>query len=216
LSGADRASWSLHVVVLSNAVVHSGRSLAQRGNKLRKLRTRMAAIGAATFVSLGLLAAPSAYASEAYSGDDLTPEQQQAVASWESGVDNTTVDRSLSRVKTEVGIAAASAGGTKTLSLYRGSWVMWARENVQFGYSGNGSTVNWSSGWQESGWVFPNNVTEKGQTRYYKSSTRHEWRGGYAVGAGVPTPWGNANVYSATSTARSTIKNIGSIQWWLN
>lgn len=93
---------------------------------------------------------------------------------------------------------------------------MWAEECIQFGYSGDGRTVSWSSGWQNSGWIFPNNVTELGQTRFYKTSTQHDWRGGFRVGAGVPTPWGSANVYSATSYAQSRIKNTGSVQWWLN
>lgn len=43
-----------------------------------------------------------------------------------------------------------------------------------------------------------------------------DWRGGFRVGAGVPTPWGSANIYSATSYAQSRVKNIGSMQWWLN
>lgn len=181
------------------------------------IRKRIAATCIAAVVSLGLLAAPSAYAADGHTIDDLTPEQQQAIATWEGSVSNRTTDAGQPRSKTNSTAAvAAASGGTKTLSLYRGSWVMWAQENVQFSYSGNGSTVNWSSGWQDSGWVIPNNVVEKGTTRYYTSSTLHEWRGQYSVGAGVPTPWGNANVYSASSTARSTIKNIGSIQWWLN
>lgn len=48
------------------------------------------------------------------------------------------------------------------------------------------------------------------------TSTQHDWRGGFRVGAGIPTPWGSANVYSATSYAQSRIKNTGSVQWWLN
>ena len=180
-------------------------------------RKRIAATGIAAIVSFGLLAAPSAYASDGYTVDDLTPQQHQAIASWESSATNKTSDLSLRQASANSTAAvAAGSGGTKTMSLYRGSWLMWAQENIQFSYSGNGSTVNWSAGWQDSGWVIPNNVVEKGTTRYYASSTLHEWRGQYTVGAGVPTPWGNANVYSASSTARSTIKNIGSIQWWLN
>lgn len=113
-------------------------------------------------------------------------------------------------------MATVSRGGIRTLKLYRGSWLMWAEEDVQYSWSADGRTVNWSSAWQNSGAIFPNNVTQLGTRRTLKRTTEHRWRGGYMVGAGVPTPWGNANVYNQTSYAESVIKNIGSIQRWLN
>ncbi|MBN9195049.1 MAG: hypothetical protein J0I44_03085 [Microbacterium sp.] len=159
---------------------------------------------------------------QAATGDDGTggstaqQRQAQAVAAWEGTAGNMTRDTRSASKASAATVAAASSGGTHTMRLYRGSWLMWAQESVQYGYSGDGRTVNWSSAWQDSGWVFPNSVKEGGTQRFYKSSTLHSWRGKYTVGAGVPTPWGNANVYSASSNARSDIKNIGSIQWWQN
>ncbi len=92
---------------------------------------------------------------------------------------------------------------------------MWAKERVTFGYDGR--RVVWSSGYQSSGAIFPNNVTRNGTERMYSSRSVHKWRGSYTVGAGVPTPWGNANVYSATSTVRSNVYANGAWNmWWLD
>lgn len=106
-----------------------------------------------------------------------------------------------------------ASSGHKRISSYRGSFLMWARENVEFTYA-NGH-VTWSSGYQESGAVFPNNVENNGTSLAYASSAEHRWRGSYTVGAGVPTPWGKANVYSATSTISTTVRGNGSwtSQW---
>lgn len=165
-------------------------------------------------LAIGVLVGPAANAADSSTPtqDDLTAQQQQAISAWEAGVTGTTKDAKVKAVAT----VTAAAGGVKTMKLYRGSWVLWAEECIQFGYNGDGRTVGWSSGWQNSGWVIPNNVSELGQNRFYTTSTQHDWRGGFRVGAGVPTPWGNANVYSATSYAQSRVKNIGSVQWWLN
>ena len=91
---------------------------------------------------------------------------------------------------------------------------MWAEDRVDYGY-GNG-VVTWSSGYQSWGAIFPNNVTPLGLKRIVTSSAIHSWRGQYSVGAGVPTPWGNANVYSATSTSRFDITSSNAKAWWVN
>lgn len=138
---------------------------------------------------------------------DLTPEQKQAIAIWESP----------QRTATSIGPAGSTMAvrttSTSRTSLYRGSWVMWANERVDF--SSTSSSVSWSSGFQESGAVFPNNVTRNGTSRISSSSSKHTWRGSYTVGAGVPTPWGNANVYNATSTATTNVYrgNSWSASW---
>ena len=175
-------------------------------------KTFGAAAGAA-IITIGILTgSATSAAADDYTVDDLSAQQRQAIASWDTTATNVSRDTpkkaSVSR--------AASTSGVKTIRLYRGSWLMWGQESVEFGYSSNGTTVTYSSGYQDSGWIIPNNVTEGGTSRYYKTSTLHQWRGKYTVGAGVPTPWGNANVYSATSWAQSNIKNIGSVQYWLN
>lgn len=91
---------------------------------------------------------------------------------------------------------------------------MWAEERVDFRYDGN--KVVSSSGYQSSGAIFPNNVTRNGTKRITATTATHSWRGQYTVGAGVPTPWGNANVYNATSTARTDVKRSGAWSaWWI-
>lgn len=170
------------------------------------------ALAGVAVVVAGVLGGPAANAASAPDADDLTPQQEQAISAWEQGASGVVKDTAPAKPQASSGTTAAAASGTRTLRLYRGSWAMWGQETVQFGFSG--TRVTWSSAWQDSGWVFPNNVTEGGTTRYYTSSATHQWRGRYTVGAGVPTPWGNVNVYSDTSWARSQIKSIGAIQWW--
>lgn len=103
----------------------------------------------------------------------------------------------------------------RTTELYRGSWLMWAKERVDFTY--DFARVVHSNGWQESGAVFPNNVTRHGTSNVLATKTQHQWRGSYTVGAGVPTPWGNANVYNATSTARMNVNANGAWNaWWVD
>src|SRR5699024_9725172 len=106
------------------------------------------------------------------------------------------------------------ATSIRTTSLYRGSFLMWAAERVEFGF--NGTSVTYSSGYQNSGAIFPNNVTRHGPERIGTVGNTHSWRSKYTVGAGVPTPWGNANVYNATSAARTDVDgNGGWSAWWI-
>lgn len=109
-------------------------------------------------------------------------------------------------------ILPTHSGRSKTVRAYRGSFLMWAEEAVSFNY--NGSRVTWSSGYQKSGAVFPNNVTQNGTSRIYSSGWNHRWRGSYTVGAGVPTPWGNANVYNMTSVITTNVYGNGGYSYY--
>lgn len=173
-----------------------------------KLRSKAGGAAAAAVI-FGLLVPAMAQAeADTPSVDDLTPQQVQAIDAWEGTEVNTS-----SVAPTEGALAARASSGTNSMKLYRGSWLMWGEERVTFGWASPGK-VTWSDAYQASGAVFPNNVTTKGSKRYYATSARHDWRGTYVVGAGVPTPWGNANVYNATSVAHSRVLNTGSYQWW--
>jgi hypothetical protein len=111
------------------------------------------------------------------------------------------------------GVTTATTG-RRTTKLYRGSALMWGEERVEFVYSD--SKVISSTGYQNAGAIFPNNVRRHGTKRIVSSSSLHSWRGQYTVGAGVPTPWGNANVYNRTSTARTDVKRGGAWSaWWV-
>ena len=108
----------------------------------------------------------------------------------------------------------ASDGGVleevkeKTTDLYRGSPLMWSKERVEFRY--DGTKVLNSSGWQEGGAIFPNTMTKNGTVRTLETDSEHQWRGTYTAGAGVPTPWGNANAYSMDATAKTNVRHDGS------
>ncbi|WP_307295028.1 hypothetical protein [Microbacterium natoriense] len=178
-----------------------------------KLRIRISGAIAAALLLGSLLPTVAQAATDPPTLDDLSAEQQQAIAAWESGGTNMSTASGDANVTSRTAVASVAAtSGTNSMKLYRGSWLMWAEENVSFGYGGG--SVTWSDAFQQSGWVIPNTVKQNGTKRIYTTSARHDWRGSYTVGAGVPTPWGNANVYSATSNAFSRVLNVGSYQKW--
>lgn len=95
-----------------------------------------------------------------------------------------------------------------TATYYRGSALMWTRDNVDFNYKNNRITS--SSGYQENGWIFPNIARNKGISRTTKSSTKHTYRATNIIGAGIPTPWGDVKVYESTFTHVLTVYASGS------
>ncbi|WZH36108.1 MAG: hypothetical protein PIR02_15255 [Microbacterium enclense] len=131
---------------------------------------------------------------------DGQQQAQEAVDAWKANKPSSSVDAAPPKVD---GSATAAGSWTTRTSLYRGSWLMWANEHVDF--ASDNSRVLWSSGFQESGAVFPNNVTQNGTSRVSNEGWKHVWRGSYTVGAGAPTPWGNVNVYNASSTATTAV-----------
>ena len=145
-------------------------------------------------------------------GSSTQPDaaQRAAIAAWES-----PVGASAGAVVTStMSSTSASVTSRRTTKLHRGSFLMWGEERIEFTF--NGSRVISSSGYQNAGAVFPNNVTRHGTKRVASSSSTHSWRGQYTLGAGVPTPWGSANVYNATSTARTDVKKNGAWSaWWI-
>ncbi|WP_426320427.1 hypothetical protein [Microbacterium sp. E-13] len=177
--------------------------------KLGTVASAIAVAAALVFSAGGAYAAPK---NDKPGYDDLTAEQKQGIAAWEAPQAPATVGATTGPAKGSAAPAAKTADSSVTLaatswssrtSLYRGSWVMWANEHVDFG--SNTTQVTWSSGYQDCGWVFPNNVTKLGTSRIANGGWYHKWRGGYRVGAGVPTPWGNVNVYSMTSYATTQV-----------
>lgn len=91
---------------------------------------------------------------------------------------------------------------------YRGSALMWTRDNVDFNYKNN--KISSSSGYQENGWIFPNIARNKGISRTSKSSKQHKYRAINVIGAGVPTPWGDVKVYESTFTHVLKVYSDGS------
>ncbi|QHC57585.1 hypothetical protein [Rathayibacter sp. VKM Ac-2760] len=167
-------------------------------------RTITALAGGTALIGALLLAPGAAHAADRPTPEDLTAAQKEAIAIWEAPQKMT--GSSLTSVS-ELRTSRTDDAPTTRTSLYRGSFLMWANERVDFGSTD--SSVSWSSGFQESGAVFPNNVTQNGTSRILSTRGKHTWRGSYTVGAGVPTPWGNANVYDASATATTEVRAGG-------
>lgn len=109
------------------------------------------------------------------------------------------------------GSITASAA-TKRATFYRGSSLMWTRDNVDFSYSGG--KVTSSSAYQQAGWILPNISRNKGIERYSKTSTSHKWRAKNTIGAGVPTPWGDVTIYNVDCVHKLVVYGSGSWSAW--
>lgn len=154
--------------------------------------------------------------------DELTAQQIEVIEAWNEHAEPISGVARVAPLELVAGdgsstnaMEAPQRSYSLEVSLYRGSWLAWASERVYWRYDGRRMLS--SSGYQSTGAIFPNNVTALGTSRIRASSTMHSWRGSYRVGAGVPTPWGNANVYNWTSTARIDVLRNGACNgWWVN
>lgn len=106
--------------------------------------------------------------------------------------------------------STSAFAATKRISYYRGSVLAWSRDHVEWEY--NGSKVLGSSGWQETGWIFPNIVRKKGISRYSTSNTQHNWKATKTISAGVPTPWGDVTLVSKDYTDYIYVRYNGTYQ----
>ena len=104
---------------------------------------------------------------------------------------------------------------TKTVSTYAGSTIMWSKNVVTFTYSGG--SISKSSAIQNSGAIFPLNMSQKGIRKTQSSSSMQTYVGTYTGSGGIPTPWGNANLISQTRSLRTIIYGNGSYSGgWIN
>ncbi|AEX86485.1 hypothetical protein Marpi_2110 [Marinitoga piezophila KA3] len=101
---------------------------------------------------------------------------------------------------------------TYRTSLYRGSFMLWSRDVVE--WQSNGTKIISSSGWQEVGYVFPNIAHAKGIVLIYKTSTFHKYRATKTIGAGVVTPWGDVKIYSQDVTDYVVVYANGDAEWY--
>ncbi|WHS50282.1 hypothetical protein QM007_10265 [Rothia sp. SD9660Na] len=138
---------------------------------------------------------------------DLNNQEAQRSASESAAIRAWEENRQTFYSMPSEKVSSPASGQYTRVSFYRGSYLLWARETVEFRWSNN--RVTWSNGYQQSGAIFPNTITEKGTSRVYTSSWNHTWNGRYTVGAGVPTPWGNANVYHTTSVITTNVYGNG-------
>lgn len=139
----------------------------------------------------------------------LTPEQKEAINAYVAQGREASAKKEYS---SKTSPQETKASGSERAYLYRGSFLMWTRDNVEFSYSN--SEVTRSSGYQESGAVFPNFAENKGINRYDKISSRHSWRAKNTVGARVDGPIGNITIYKSDFTHRIDVYGSGGWYTW--
>lgn len=166
-----------------------------------------------------LLPAQAASAAEEIPVDDLTTvdglsqDQLEAIESFAEGAqvgEGTVAAARLGRLSSPGATTAAT--GSRRASYYRGSALMWTRDNVDFGY--DWSRVTWTDAYQQAGWIFPNIARNNGISRYYNTAKNDRFRAKNTIGAGVPTPWGDVKVYSTDYVHRLSVNHNGAWSAW--
>jgi hypothetical protein len=114
--------------------------------------------------------------------------------------------------KATISPAPLAVSGSKRATYYRGSFLMWTRDNVDFGY--NGSSVTWTSAYQQAGSVFPNVARNLGISKYYNTTYNDRFRAGNRIGAGIVTPWGDVTVYTSDFVHRLSVYGNGYWNAW--
>lgn len=108
---------------------------------------------------------------------------------------------------------ARSASKTKRYTYKRGSWLAWSKDIFDFSYS-NGKITRVSY-WQDSGWVLPNIVREKGIKFVKGDAYAKQYRARKLYGVGIPSPWGgDITVTNQDITDNITITGYGN--FWVN
>ena len=165
-------------------------------------------------LSIGALLAPM----QSASADTVSPEQLQNRTDL-SADQRAAIDSFVSGGRVSVGAGrpqsssfAALASASRRASYYRGSFLMWTRDNVDFGY--DWSTVTWTSAYQQAGSVFPNVARNKGISKYYNTARNDRFRAANTIGAGVVTPWGDVTVYTSDFIHRLSVNYNGAWSAW--
>lgn len=136
--------------------------------------------------------------------DGLSDEQKAAIDSYM----NTVAVEAAGNERE----AAVTAAGSRRASYYRGSFLMWTRDNVDFGY--NFKRVTWTSAYQQSGSVFPNIARNKGIKKYHDTAKNDRFRAKNTIGAGIVTPWGDVKVYESDFIHRLSVRHNGAWRAW--
>ncbi len=165
-------------------------------------------------ISIGALLAPMQSASagtvspgQLQNRTGLSADQRAAIDSFVSGG-----KVSVGATKQQSASAAALASSSRRASFYRGSFLMWTRDNVDFGY--DWSTVTWTSAYQQAGSVFPNVARNKGISKYYNTARNDRFRAANTIGAGIVTPWGDVTVYTSDFIHRLSVNYNGAWSAW--
>lgn len=165
------------------------------------LRSRTARAIASGFIGLALAAVVAGPAA----ADDTPPTTPPpALSDWGSvtSTDDGTTETAPAATGSSVVTSASLQGERQTFQ--RGGALAWETDTFEWYWTG--TKMSSSTGWQASGYIFPNTVTLLGVKRTLATTTEHLWRGMASIGAGVITPWGTVNVYSQTTTDYFTLK----------
>lgn len=165
-----------------------------------------------------LLPAQTAAAEEIHVDDltsvaGLSADQLAAIDSFANGARAGAASAGTSLTKGgTVSESTMAAAASRRASYYRGSALMWTRDNVDFGY--NWSSVTWTSAFQQAGWIWPNISRNGGITKYLNTTRNDRFRAKNTIGAGVPTPWGDVKVYSSDYIHRLSVNHNGAWSAW--
>lgn len=109
--------------------------------------------------------------------------------------------------------AMASSTASRRATYYRGSFLMWTRDSVDFRY--NWSKVVSTSAYQTSGRVIPNIARNKGITKYHDTKKNDRFRAVNEIGAGIETPWGGSiTLYTQQFVHRLSVHHNGAWSAW--
>lgn len=165
----------------------------------------------ATIFTLTFSSMTSVHAAE--STTELTPEQQAVINSYESvTLSDVSKFATLSKTSKSASTLAKSTSTTWRGSLYRGSVLMWSRDNIS--WTTSGGKVTKSSAWQEAGYIFPNIARATGISKYASSSSSVTYRASKTIGAGVVTPWGDVSIYEQDFTDFLKGDSKGNLTTW--
>jgi hypothetical protein len=170
------------------------------------MRRKLAVI----LVAAAALMVPAQSASADTLVDDLSKVSGLS-AEQKAAIDAYAKDGALTR-STAAKNTAQMAAGSRRATYYRGSFLMWTRDNVDFGY--NWSSVTWSSPFQQAGSVFPNVARNRGITKYYNTTRNDRFRAANTIGAGIVTPWGDVTVYTQDYIHRLSVNHNGAWSAW--
>lgn len=143
--------------------------------------------------------------------NELTPEQQAVIDSYES-VTFSDVSKLATLSKTSDTASILAKSTTWRGSFYRGSVLMWSRDNIS--WTTSGGKVTGSKAWQEAGYIFPNIARATGISKHASSSSSVTYRASKTIGAGVVTPWGDVSVYEQDFTDFLKGNSKGNLTTW--
>lgn len=101
---------------------------------------------------------------------------------------------------------------TDSIYYSRGTFLLWSKTTITWTY--NGTKITDSECNQDCGNIMPNLIDAQGASKYaYGGTTHYRYTSKYKVGSGIPTPWGDAFVYSFTQNDVGHIYANGAGNW---